>query len=59
RLPVRIIVVSVDDGLWFQFHPHLIKDGDPFHLFSNPVLDTSGSPRDFRPPIQHNAEGNV
>jgi len=38
---VRIIVVSVDDGLWFQFHPHLIKDGDTFHPFSNPVLDSS------------------
>ena len=21
------------DGLWFQFHPHLIKNGDPFHAF--------------------------
>jgi Holliday junction resolvasome RuvABC endonuclease subunit len=38
---VRIIVVSVDDGLWFQFHPHLIKDGDPFHPFLKSVLDTS------------------
>jgi hypothetical protein len=29
-------------GCGFIFHPHHIKDGDPFHSFLNPVLDTSG-----------------
>lgn len=31
----------MDEGLWFQFHPQLIKDGDPFQQFSKPILDSS------------------
>ena len=28
-------------GCGFIFHPHLIKDGDPFHSILNAVLDSS------------------
>jgi hypothetical protein len=30
-------------GCGFIFHPHLIKDGDPFHSLLKAVLDTSAS----------------
>jgi hypothetical protein len=39
---VLLIVISVDEGLWFHFSTRiLIRTGDLFHSFLEPNLDTS------------------